>query len=1264
MAVMATGARAQNAPIPPEIEDPECLGINKQPAHATLMPYANLKEALKADRYRSSWRLSLNGSWRFHWVKTPQERPVDFYKPEYDVSAWKTIPVPSNWEIEGYGTPHYRNLGYIIERDFPRVMSEPPRDFTAYTERNPVGSYRREFRVPANWAGRRIFINFDGVDSAFFLWINGKRVGYSVNSRNAAEFDITDYVKPGNNMVAVEVYRFSSGTWLEDQDMWRLSGIFRNVCLWSAPGVHVRDFFIRTDLDADYRDATLNVKAWVRNDTSKTSRPRLFTVTLYDPNGQAIPGARVTAIAPALKAGEEADIEVTIPVSVPEKWMAETPVLYTTVLQLGGDTSPGEILSARTGFRKIEIKGRLFLVNGVPVKLLGANRHENWPDSGHYVSEARMIRDIQLLKQANCNHVRTSHYSDDPRWYELCDEYGLYLTAEANVECHGYYGVLDREPREEKAIVDRNVANVQNFKNHASIVMWSLGNECGGGSNFRSAVKAIKAIDPDRPTHYEPFGIGRDNPADVDSRMYTTPAGMAEMGADTSLRKPFYYCEYAHAMNNSMGSLAEFVAEIHRYPALMGAAIWEWQDQGIWNRRVPGREIVAYGGGFGEVPNDHYFIHKGVVFSDRSPKPHYPEVKHAYQLIGIEALDAAIGRLRIENRYQFISLAGFEMAWSLTEDGKVIQQGVLPPLNLEPRRSKDITLPIQPFTPAYGREYFLRVGFRLVKDQSWARAGYEIAWEQMPVTVNAAIAGGNHITPDVNLAEDGKGITVEGPGFRVVFDKATGSISKLERDGVELLASGGGPQLHLWRAPHRIDDEWAYRDWEAYALTGLGRDPVRLVAEKREGGVRVESIVRLTGKRGFTVMHSAGYFITGDGTIFVDNAVSPSGPRIPLARIGVRMILDAKFDRFAYLGRGPMENYPDRKTGSDVGLYRSTVRQQVTPYAKPMENGNHEDVRWAAVYGTDRPALVAKANGGLLSVSALPWTDEQMTPVEYSIDLPPSPGTVLGLSAKTLGVGSAGCGPRPLDQYLVYSEPTGFSYILSLAPVGKRDFRDIGRIPWWEQRAPIQPAFARRDGEGLVSVTCEDQGAALEYSTDGAAWRAYSEPLDIREPVTVFTRTKKDGRTGLVSASVLGPYDRRMKWRVEADSFESGEGDLEHLVDGNPDTFWHSRWSGGAPAQPHWVTVDFREELTVAEVLYTARRDRDNGRVKDYELYLSEDGTNWGQPVVKGTFNNDDRQTIRLSRPVKARYLKFVTLSEQSGAAYSSIADLDVRDGS
>jgi beta-galactosidase len=1025
-------SKTDTASVPKEIEDPENIGINKEANHATLMPYGSLKEALAANRHASSYSRSLNGLWKFNWVDWPQKRPVDFYKPNYDVSKWKNIKVPSNWQVEGYGTPYYSNFTYIFQKDFPRVMSAPSVTYTAYQERNPVGSYRRDFEIPADWNGRRIFITFDGVDAGFFIWVNGHKVGYSVNSRNAAEFDLTKYLQPGKNTLAVEVYRFTTGSYLEDQDMWRLSGIFRNVTLWSSPQEHIRDYFIKTNLDPQFRNAEEVVTTKVKNYGTAEVKARELEVALYNGN-VPVPGAVVKKQIPALKPGEEVEVEAKFNVNNPQKWTAETPKLYTSVITINDGDKKVETLSSRTGFRQIEIKGRLFTVNGVPIKLKGVNRHENWPDDGHAVTEEQMIKDILLIKQANCNHVRTCHYSDDPRWYELCDEYGIYLVAEANLESHGSWDEFNEDPRIKAALIDRNVANVENFKNHPSVLIWSLGNECGsGGSNFRAIVKIIKGIDNTRPTHYQGFGIGDNNPTDMDSEMYTDVKNLEAHANDKTLTKPFYLCEYAHAMFNSMGSVDIYNELFDKYPQLLGGAIWEWQDQGIYNDRDPNHHIVAYGGGFGEYPNDRYFIHKGVVFSDRSLKPHYPELKHAYQWISIHAKDYQAKTFNIKNRYQFITLNNLTAKWELSENGTYIASGNLAVGLIEPGKDKDIKIPYT-VKPKAGAEYFLRVSFNLASDEMWAPKGFEVASQQFELPVSKPVVADEQKGGKLTLNDSKDIIEVKGTDFTLEFDKAKGTFTKMEKNGENVLRDNGGPMLHLWRAPHQKDDMWAYEDWEKNGLKQLYWVTNEATATQlTNGAVEIKANLTGTGKHNFTAHHEVVYTINGTGIINAVNKVNFSDPSLVLARIGVRMFLNKELDQFDYLGRGPMENYGDRKSGFDVGHYSSSVSKQLTPYEKPMEAGNHEDVRWANVTSGNGLGINIKHIDSLVQVSALPYSDEEMEPVEYRIDLPKSKGTILCISHKTLGVGSYGCGPRPLEQYRVYAKPTTFSYQIQL----------------------------------------------------------------------------------------------------------------------------------------------------------------------------------------------------------------------------------------
>ncbi len=1021
------------APIPPEIENPELLGINKEPYHATLMVYKNFAEAIKANRHASSYCMTLNGQWKFNYVRRPEFRPVDFYKPTYDVSKWNEIAVPSNWQVLGYGTPYYRNIGYIFQMDFPHVMSEPPKNYTAFEERNPVGSYRREFEVPQSWNGRRLFLTFDGVDSGFFLWINGEKVGYSVNSRNAAEFDITGYVKPGKNLLAVEVYRFCAGSYLEDQDMWRLSGIFRNVTLWSTPETHVRDYFIKTNLDSKYRDATVEITARIKNYGSSIGVPQKLYARLYD-GDKEVAGANAEMVVPALNPGEEKTITMKFPVSNPLKWTAETPKLYTTVLSLNDGSKQTELLSSRTGFREIEIKGRIFMVNGTPIKLKGVNRHEHWPEVGHAITEAQMIRDLEVIKQGNCNHVRTCHYSDDPRWYELCDEWGIWLVAEANVESHGYDTRFDNEPLMKAAIIDRNVANVENFKNHPSVIIWSLGNECGGiGSNFVAAEETVKKIDPTRFVHYQRFGIKKDNPADMDSRMYTNSIEVEKIATDTSFTKPFYLCEYAHAMFNSMGGIGEYNDLFNKYPSLLGGAVWEFQDQGLWNRRDPKHPILAYGGGFGEFPNDHYFIHKGTVFSDRSPKPHYPEMKKAYQWIGISVENAEKGVVKIKNRFQFINLNDFSASWTLSENEKVISSGSIDLPEIAPGAEKSVTIPSRISSSKPGAEYFVRISFTQKRDQLWAKRGFEVASEQYKVpVVNESTIPATHYAA-VNFDQNENRVTVKGDGFSVVFDKISAMFTSIRKGNQELLTGEGGPRLHLWRAPHKNDDLWANADWVKNGLKELKWSVAETNTKQvNPGSIQISVKLKGNGKNNFEVSHDVVYTIMGNGEIVAANQVNSNNPTLVVGRMGVRIKLNKQLDQVTYFGRGPMENYSDRKRGFDIGLYHSSVLQQLTPYEKPMDCGNHEDVRWVKIFQKNGAGIRVNSDKEFMQITALPYTDEELEKPEYKIDLPQSSSTVLCISHKTLGAGTGGCGPKPLEQFRVYAAPTSFNYTIKI----------------------------------------------------------------------------------------------------------------------------------------------------------------------------------------------------------------------------------------
>lgn len=1045
-------SRQEKPLLPPGIENEQITGINKELPHATAMPYGTLTQALEAKRHASPYCRSLNGYWSFHFARSPEHRPLEFYRPDYDVSQWDEIPVPSNWQTMGYGTPIYVNSLYPFKSDQPRVMGEPDPSWTTYQERNAVGSYRRDFELPEDWVGRTTFITFDGVDSAFHLWVNGLYVGYSVDSRTSAEFDITKYVNPGRNVLAVEVYRFSAGSYLEDQDMWRLSGIFRNVTLWSAPLVHIRDFFVKPDLDSEYRDGTLDVVVRVRNYSDAPSSQRTLSLQLFNSDQDPIEGATASVDIPCLAAGEEQQVTLSTALANPSKWTAETPYLYTVVLSVLTSDGVDEFISCKTGFRKIEIKGRVFMINGVPVKLKGVNRHEHWPDTGHYVSEERMELDLKLIKTCNCNNVRTSHYPNDPRWYELCDEYGIYVVDEANIESHGHRSrgnVLADMPQWIRAHRARMAACVERDKNHPSVIMWSLGNEASGGAGLRAALRTVRQIDPTRPVQYQGFGFDRErqNPTDFESQMYPTHESLERIGR-MGLEKPYYMIEFAHCLNNSMGGLGEYVDIIDRYEGLVGGALWEWCDQALWNRTDPDNPFMGYGGDFGDVPNDNLFCLDGVIFSDRQISPKYVEVKKVFQWIDLKPLDLSSGSIRVTNKYAFTSLDAFDIAWTIAEDGVVIASGTLGSVSVAPGESCTISIPVGRIEHKPGAEYILRVAFLLSSPTLWADAGHEVASEQftLPVKVAPAVTYVSSNSSEVELIRTESSVITRGGSFQVSFDRTSGAIDELVYGDLEVFQGGRGPLLHLYRAPHLYDDNWAKNDWIDAGLDCLVHRAVTIEAEQIAAGtVRVDVVAASEGRDWFRANQRVAYIIHHDGTIAVRWSTNFTADDIVLPRVGVRAFLDRRLCYLRYYGRGPMENYPDRKRGSDIGFYASTVAEQMTPYLVPMELGNHEDVRFAALTDRGGAGLLIVADGDAYSLSALPYADEQLAAASHPRELPESQATVVCVSARVLGVGTAGCGPRPLPQYIVRSEPVGFGFVLSPVLGADVDLAELAR---------------------------------------------------------------------------------------------------------------------------------------------------------------------------------------------------------------------------
>jgi beta-galactosidase len=1090
----------------PDWENEQVIHINTEAPRATFVPFPDVASALNGDREGSPFCRSLDGLWKFNWVPKPEDRPTNFFLADFDDSSWTNIDVPSNWEMKGYGVPIYLGSGYTFKMDPPRVTGEPKTIWTAFAQRNPVGSYRRTFELPAAWAGRRVFIHFDGVESAFYLWVNGRRVGYSQDSRTPAEFDLTDYTQPGTNQLAVEVYRWSDGSYLEDQDKWRMSGIFRPVYLYSTAEARIRDFAVRTELDSNYCDGTLQIKPDLAVYAGRSLAGWTVRAQLYDAAGQPVFTNELSHDAGEIlnpnysakilddrmpQRGEPKFAWLEGAVKNPAKWTAETPGLYTLVLTLCD--AEGKVVEAdrcRVGFRKIEIHDGRFLVNGQPIRLRGVNRHEIDPDTGQALSPERMAQDITLMKRANINAVRTSHYPDDPRWYDLCDRYGIYVLDEANICTHGTRGFLANDPRWHNAFLDRAIRLAERDKNHPSVIIWSMGNESGYGPNFAAISGWLHAFDPTRPVHYEGAQGQSNDPPTVDiigrfyprltTETYVKPDApwntrwdkLLEIAQRTNDHRPVLATEYAHAMGNAVGNLQEYWDEIYSNPRMLGGFIWEWVDQGLHQTAPDGTVFTALGGDFGDVPNHGGFCIKGLVFGDRTVQPKYWEVKKVYQPVAIEPVSLKPGKVAVKftNRNAFLNLNEYDVRWSVTSDGVVLQSGALKPIDGGPGKAVEVKIPVgkEAFSlerrapsrpegnipdhnraetvlgaPIRSGEYWLRVSFYTRTNARWAPAGQEIAWEQMPLAMKpttraSSAAPGAGALPALKLNQNGDTVQIAGTNFTATFSRSAGTLTSLVYSGHEMLATnrppeGGttnspaGPILQVWRAPTDNDKgfgNWLARDWREAGLTNLVRHADALeVSQPGPNTVRIVTAAIYTVTGG-TFIHRASWTVRGDGSLDMDNEFQPSGNLPPLPRIGVVMRVAAGFENFRWYGRGPWENYSDRKRSAEMGVWNSTVTDQYVPYVKPQETGNKEDVRWLTLMDTNGAGLWVVAEGKPMAASALHFTAADLAAVRHNYELKPRPEVILSLDAKQSGLGNSSCGPGVLERYAVLPTQT------------------------------------------------------------------------------------------------------------------------------------------------------------------------------------------------------------------------------------------------
>ena len=996
-------------------ENAEMIGQSKEPAHNTFIPYQDLKSALIGIREDSIYYKLLNGNWKFNWVRKPDDRPKDFFKIEYDTNKWNEIPVPSNWQMHGYGIPIYLNVRYprsVNKKNIPSISHEY----------NPVGSYRTEFNIPDSWDNREIFIHFDGVKSAFYIWVNGKKVGYSQGSMTPAEFNITDYLQKGVNILAVEVYRWSDGSYLEDQDMWRLSGIYRDVYIYSTPKVHIRDFFVHCVFDENYEDAILESRIKIQNYGLNSVDNFKVELSLLDAQKNYFGSKILMSENISVKSTTEKIIKMHINIKNPQKWSAETPNLYDLVLTLKNSNEDiVEVENCKFGFKQVEIgPDGGFYVNGRSIKFKGVNRHEHDPDHGRAVPFSRMIQDIKLLKQNNINAVRTSHYPDHPKWYELCDQYGIYIIDECNLEAHELRDILPKsDPQWTDACVDRMVSMVERDKNHPCIVMWSLGNEAGMGDNFKKMKEAALNIDSSRPIHYEQDF--ENEVSDVLSYMYYPSYTLDKMirtrkyGNWTSKKKlkegvvkSYMLCEYAHAMGNSLGNFQEYWDVFEKHPNALGGFIWDFIDQGLRKFTDDGKEFWGYGGDFGDLRNDANFCINGIVLPDRSPNPALYEVKKVYQNIKVSLVDLLKGKVKILNKYNFIFLDFADARWELTANGRVIQEGEIERLNIKPKESINVNIPFKAPELFPNTEYYLKIIFLLGEDNLWGKKGHIIAWDQFKIPFEISDVPQIDVKElgEISLEETEIKIIAKGKMFELFISKNSGVIESYTFKNKELIISDLLP--NFWRAQINNDsprgdiprdpNQKAEMNWKDASKNRVLR---KIHHEQiNNNSVRVETE--------FDIINSDDplkiiYMIYGDGMIVVLNEIIPSKPMI---RFGMQTTIPKEFNYMTWYGRGPHETMFDRKSGAAIGIYSDFIENLTHPYVMPQENGNRTDVRWVSLINKEGTGLLVSDVGGKnLSISVWPYTMEDLESAKHNHELAHRDFITFNIDFKQRGVG-------------------------------------------------------------------------------------------------------------------------------------------------------------------------------------------------------------------------------------------------------------------
>ncbi len=1248
-----------------EWDDPKISNVNRETAHTVSIPMASAADVSSNDMSTSPYYQSLDGTWKFYWVKTPTLALATLCGKDYNDANWTNIDVPSSWQVYGlhhnkrWDKPLYCNVAYPFsfnESNYS-VMASRPSWFTYNSDMpNPVGTYRRHFTIPESWAGRDVYVRFNGVGHGYYLWINGKRIGYSEDSYLPSEFNITDYLEEGDNTIALQVYRFTSGSFLECQDYWRLTGIQRHCFLWSAPKSQIRDYFFTTDLDNSYVNAKANVKV------SLTGIERVeggkVDVRIED-KGSLVASTSTTI-------GTTSELSLNMDVSNPQKWSAESPYLYDLILTMSDATGKVvDIRGGKVGFREVGIRSDgALIINGKRMVFHGVNRHDFSPVNGRAITAEEMEEDIKTMKRLNINAVRTSHYPNDPVFYDLCDKYGLYVLAEADVECHAHQKLSSVEMFR-YAMVERSTNQVRWLRNHVCIFIWSFGNESGNGENFKYVGPAIKELDKTRLTHYE----GNSDYADVSSTMYASYDNINWIGSSRqgqSNQKPHIQCENSHSMGNSMGNVRDMFDLYEKYPCLTGEFIWDFKDQGLLTKNSDGQEYWAYGGDFGDNPNDGNFCINGLVRPDWSLTSKSYNTKKIYQPLEFKAVNNSTTSFIMKNKLAFLPSSTYDVSYSIVdEEGTVLSSGSIDKV-VSAGNSGTLSIDTSSLSSVdKSKEVFIYFCAKLKENTAWADAGYVVAEEKLPLRKAekpmfdlSALDGSDPL----NVEETTTGYTVSNGQFKAQFSKSTGTLTTYYYNDVLLMNKS--LLLKAFRLPTDNDGRQS-GSWDTMGLNSLSVKCKQSEAVKSDDGkiATISTTSTYTGKNGTTFDVSMNFIVSSDGTIMVSSFIRPSITGTIIPKLGFRLEMPSTMEQLSWFGRGPWDSYVDRKEACLPGIYNSTVKEQREDYILPQEHGTKQEVRWLSVSNSDGQGLVFVAPDQM-AASAVHFRPEdnytdRNNRSRHTYQFKTCAPTVVSLDAVTRGLGNASCGPDVMDKYELRAANTPFRFIILPLKSGESAAKKA-RV-----NMPVcQPVSCERNTSGKIQMSTTTPNATIYYSIDGSEYQKYTSAFTHDDACSISTYcTANDMMDSQVMDYKFDMFVNKSKWKlVSVDSDHSGN-EARLAFDGKNNTFWHTEYWGSEPRCPHTLIVDMGQTYNVTAFTYLARQDgNQNGMVKAYEIYLSMDGKTWGSPVVSGEFKNTTSEQIAaLSSATEGRYFKFVAKSEINGNAWTSAAEIGIQ---